>query len=269
VFINFASLPNGTVTYSQYTVAAVRTQTTLVLTTGLSAPITVPTKFQLQANYTSTQQATTLAGIASGFQNRRVRLVFPDTLSNAGVTYKGYYLAAALAGLRAGNVANQGLTNSTVLGFDTVTEATNTFSASDLNIMAASGVLIVTQTVPGAELYVRDALTTDVSSLSKQQEMITSNVDSISYQLQGVLNPFIGKYNVNSDTITLIKTTINNELVDLMSQPTSASAGTQLLDGSKILSIAQDPQFKNKINVAVSLNEPYSLDDLIVNLEVA
>jgi len=270
VLINFVTSPTGVVSYTTLTVAQVRSQTTLTITAGLPAAISVGTKFQLQRNYSSAEQAANLGAQIAAYNNRRVICVVPGQVISSGVTMSGVFLAAACAGLASGVPANQGLTNSTVLGFDTLNQVLYTLKSTDLNTLAGDGAFIVTQSVPGATPYVRQQLTSAEAggNLNASEYSVTSNVDSISYQLNSILKPFIGVYNINASTLALIKAAITGLLNDLQSQPTNATAGAQLLPGSQIVSIAQDPTFQDRVNVALQLVVPYPLNILNVNLTV-
>lgn len=267
VFINFRVDSTGTTVYDTYTVSEVRTQTTLVLVSGPAAAIASPTKVQIQRSYTTSEQAATLASIAGSYANRRVRVVFPDNVKNGTVVQEGYQVAAALAGLRSGVVPQQGLTNVQVLGFTDLTESVVQFTADDLNTLAASGVWIVTQSVVGATPYVRHQLTSDQSSLNTSEDSITTNVDSISYGLQAELEPFIGVYNINPTTIDVITAAIDGQLNFRLTQTFTARAGNQLTS-YKILSVAQDPLFFDRINVSVQLGVPYPLNFVVITLLV-
>lgn len=269
--INFRLNADGKLIYDEYFVQQVRTNTTLTITKSLASPITAPTKIQVIRNYTRSERASRLAAIADGYNNRRVRCVFPDTYKYAGVVKQGYFAAAGLAGLRSGVVPHQGLTNTEYSGADDLSKVVIEFSQGDLDTMAEKGVWLLTQEVVGATPYVRHQLTSFTDSLNTSEDSITTNVDSISYALKKVLEPFVGRYNVNLENVAVIRAAIVDELTFRATGTFTARAGNQLTSFTPkddILKIEQDATFKDRIVVAVRLNVPYPLNYLDLTLLV-
>ncbi len=85
-----------TLSYVDYVIAAVRSQNELVTTTALGN--TNARAVQILRTYTNDEQVAAL-GAATG-NSRRVNAVFPYIAKTAGVDKAGYFVAAALAGLR-------------------------------------------------------------------------------------------------------------------------------------------------------------------------
>jgi len=267
VFINFRTDVFGDIVYDELVVDEVRTETTLVTTTGPTAAINVALKVQIQRVYTKDEQIDNLASIGSDYNNRRVRAVFPDKAKQGSTEKAGYFAAAAMAGLRSGVVPHQGLTNTEILGFSDVSASLSTFTEDQLNRLAEAGYWILTQDVVGATPYVRHQLTTDSENLNASEDSVTTNVDSISYGLRRALAPYIGKYNVNTTTLVAIKEAITSELNFRTTSTFTESAGNQL-NGYKVVSLAQDPTFKDRINATITLDLPYPLNFITITLVV-
>ena len=267
VFLNFRLSPAGSVIWDTYTVSAVRSNTSLVLTTALPSAINIPAKIQINRVYTKDEQAASVAARGASFNDRRIRNVFPDYAISSGVTLPGYHIAAALAGLRASVVPHQGLTNTTVLGFDTLPEVVTGFTQTQLNVIAGAGNWIVTQDVLGATPYVRQQLTTNMSGINTQEDSITTNVDNISYTLQAALAPYIGTWNRNPFSIIAIRDTISATLTDLQTNTFTTRAGNQLISWS-IDSLAADPVYLDRLNVQITLGVPYPYNNISVTLVV-
>ena len=269
--INFRLSPSGKVIYDEYVVDRVRTNTTLVLTKSLSAPINTPVKVELIRNYTKSERANLIALRGGEYNNRRVRVVFPDTYVGGGFVKQGYFAAAGLAGLRSGVVPHQGLTNAEFLGAYDLSKVVIEFSADELNIMAEQGIWIISQEVIGATAYVRHQLTTDESGLNTSEDSITTNVDNISYRLKHALSPFIGKYNVNEYNLLVIREILVGLLYELASNTFTIRAGNQLTSftpAEDILKLQQNPVFKDRIDVEVRLHVPYPLNYINLKLIV-
>ncbi len=269
VRLNYRLSADGTITYDEYFVDEVRTQTTLALTTSLTGAISSPVKVEVVRYYTRDERANNIAHVGGDYNNRRVRAVFPDTYKSGGVTKQGYFLAAALAGLRSGVVPHQGLTNTQVLGVDDLSKVVNEFTQDQLNVMAEQGIWIVTQEVVGATAYARHQLTTANASLNTSEDSITTNVDNISYALKNALAPYIGTYNVNPENVIVIRDALIAELLFRATSTRTVRAGNQLTSftpATDILRLEQNATYKDRIDVEVRLNVPYPLN--FINLKL-
>ena len=275
---NFRLNADGQITYDELFVDEVRTQTTLALTTSIPSPLNAPVKMEVVRHYTRDERATNLSLIGGEYNNRRVRVVFPDEYKyesgdgNGGmVTKQGYFMAAALAGLRSGVVPHQGLTNTQVLGASDLSKVVSEFTQDQLNVMAEQGIWIVTQEIVGATPYARHQLTTDERSLNTSEDSITTNVDNISYALKHTLEPYIGTYNVNPENLLVIRDAIIGELTFRATSTRTVRAGNQLVTFSAeddILLLQQNPTYKDRIDVEVRLNVPYPLNYINLKLIV-
>ncbi|RTL07833.1 hypothetical protein EKK58_01410 [Candidatus Dependentiae bacterium] len=261
---------DGTTTssYTDYLISEVRSQNEVVTATAITGSGT--RAVQVLRTYTNAEQVAAL-GAATG-NSRRVNAVFPYIAKTAGVDKAGYFVAAALAGLRAGSLPHAPLTNVELLGFDDFTVSLVTFTPSQLNTLAAYGYWIVTQDVAGGTPYVRHQLTTlgynDVGADPKfSEDSITTNVDSISYALQRALKPFIGRYNVNPATIALINSSLIRQFGALISVSSNTPAGPQLLS-YEIKSIGKSTVFKDRIEAVVTVDLPYPLNGVTITLVV-
>lgn len=261
---------DGTTTsaYTDYLISEVRSQNEVVTTTAISGSGT--RAVQVLRTYTNDEQVAAL-GAATG-NSRRVSAVFPYSAKTAGVDKAGYFVAAALAGLRAGSLPHAPLTNAELLGFDDFTLSLVTFTPTQLNNLASYGYWIVTQDVAGGTPYVRHQLTTlgydDVGADPKfSEDSITTNVDSISYGLQRALQPFIGRYNVNQGTLQLIDDALRRQLNYQKAESATTAAGPQLLDYT-IKKLAKSAVFKDRIEAEVSVDLPFPLNNVTITLVV-
>ena len=261
--INFTIGPDGSAVYDEYVVKSVLSNTTFLIATPTPQQYSSAVKVELVRNYTKAERARNIAAIGGSYNNRRVRVVFPDTYKNqAGVSKPGYVAAAGLAGLRSGVVPHQGLTNSEFLGAYDLSKVVIDFGQAELDTMAQAGIWIISQSVIGATAYVRHQLTTDESNLNTSEDSITTNVDSMSYALRDVLAPFVGRYNINNENITVIRAAITAELNYRATNTFTVRAGNQLTSfaASDIISLGVDPVSKDKINAQVRLHLPYPLN---------
>lgn len=267
VLLNFRTNSLGLTEYDTYVVDEVRTETTLTLTTPLASPINSAKKIQIKRINTRDEEIDLIAASGSGYNNRRIRAVFPANAKDGTTTYPGYFVAAALAGLRASVVPHQGLTNSELLGFNDLEEVVTTFSETQLNRLADSGFFIVTQEARGATAYVRHQLTTDHSSLNAAEDSITTNVDSISYGLHRAIKPFIGTHNIHEKSLVVIRNAIDAELNYRATSTFTLRAGNQL-NSYKIVKFEQSATFKDRIVCDIKLEVPYPVNFITITLFV-
>jgi hypothetical protein len=217
---------------------------------------------------TDSQIASFLSNIVSG-GSRRVHQVFPTRYKvDAATIVPGYYLAASLAALRAGAAPHQPLTNTEVVGPYHLTDVVNIFSEDQLDTLAAAGVWIVTQDQLGGMAYTRHQLTNgDSTILNYREDSVTANVDSISYGLQSALAPYVGVYNISPTAIQSVQAALDAELRYRLTNTYTARAGNQLLS-YKIVSIAQDSTFLDKLNIVIQIQVPYPMNYITVTLSV-
>lgn len=257
----------GNSSYTEFTVAGVLTTDSLLLVSGHSQTISVGQKVELWRTLTRTEVAQEVGLTAASFANRRVCAVIPDFLPANGLVVGGYYLCAALAGLRSGVVPHQGLTHLEVRGFDRALRATQFFSSANLDSMAEKGVWIVITDPNSGVLYTRHATTTSPASLSDREEMIRANVDSISYLFQKRLQPFIGKANVTPTALRVINTTLQSTISFLKSSGFTETLGGQLI-AATINRLSVHEVFKDRVVATIRLTVPAPINNVEVFLVV-
>lgn len=256
----------GTITYSEYTVDAVLTDEDLRLVSGPSSPVNVPSKIEIWRTLTKTELATQQATKPGLFSDRRAYLVWPDTVGDAGVTVPGYFLCAALAGLRSGVLPHQGLTNVEVLGFDDLSRSTQFFSANQLNTLAASGYWIVTQDANTGTVFTRHELSTgDQDDLFQKEQNITTNLDSISFLFLNRMKPYIGRGNVTPTMIDIIRGEILAVITLLENNIIQKTLGPQVIDAT-VLELAQHPTLRDRLVARIQLTLPFPLNNIELHL---
>lgn len=259
----------GNYTYSEFVIDAVINEETCRLLTGPSSPINVPQKMEIWRQLSRTELATQLAQLPGLYSSRRAFLVWPDEVGNAGVTFKGFFLCAALAGLRSGVLPHQGLTNVEVLGFDDMSRTTDLFSANQLNTMAASGYWIVTQDPNDGSIFTRHQLSTgDQSDVNQREQSITTNVDHISYTLLYRMKTYIGRGNVTDVMLDIV----HGELLSIMDEFRNTIVVDRLgpqLNEYEILELRQHPTFKDRIESRISIVPPAPFNNLEVHLQIS
>lgn len=264
---NFETNSDGSISYDTFVVSEVRSETTLVTETANPIAVSAAKKIEIWRVYTIQEQADNFTAVAGSVNDRRVRVVLAGTFKSGGVSMDGYYAAACLAGLRSGVAPQEPLTNVQIAGIDDLSDVL-AFSETQLDEIAGSGVWVVTQDAVGAVAYSRHQLTTDMSSTKTAEDSFTSNVDSVAYALQSELEPFVGKYNISPESMAVIQDTINAELRYRQTNTYTPRGGYQLLAGTGITSFAQNSTFKDRLDIAISLNVPYPFNYGFITLSV-
>lgn len=255
----------GVETWSEFAVAAVLTENSLRLVAGPPDPITVPSKVEAWHPLSKDEQAAQVGSQAAAYASRRVKAVWPDKVGSGGTVMDGYFLCAALAGLRSGVVPQQGLTRLQLKGFDDLSRSTKFFNDAQLSTMASSGTWVVTQDPSGA-VYTRQALTTDTTDLNHQAEMLTANLDSLSYLFLARLAPFIGVTNVTPTAIARMQAELVSA-IEFAKAGFTDTLGPQLIDAT-IVQFKQHALLADRVVAVVDVTLPFALDNLELHLVV-
>ena len=267
VRINYQDDGFGNSTYDEYVVDEVLNDEEIRLYSGPSSPINTPIKMEIWRNLSRTATAEEHATNAGLFASRRVYLVWPDEVGNAGVTVPGYFPCCSLAGLRSGVLPHQGLTNIEINGWDDLSRTTEFFNEPQLNIMAAAGIWIVTREPNTGVVYSRHQLSTNTLDLNRQEQSITTNVDSISYVFLRRLAVYIGRGNVTTTMINIIRGEILSILDFFTSFVVTDILGPQIIS-YEIVQLEQHPLLKDRILAVINLEVPAPLNNIELHLVI-
>jgi hypothetical protein len=258
----------GDISYSSYILGAVLSENTLRLASGPAAGVSVASKIEVWRELSATEESSVIASTAGSWGSRRIHAVWPDQISSGGTTKEGYFLCAALAGLASGILPQQGMTNLAITGFDNVSRTTKKFNKSQLDTMAASGVWIVTQDPTAGTVYTRHAVTTgSYGDVEQREEMITRNVDSISFLVKSVLAPFIGLSNVTPSTIDLLRLELIGLGERLINESYVSHLGGQVIS-MNIATLEQDAILKDRILVVLDVTVPAPCNNIVCHVRV-
>lgn len=225
----------GTEEYTEAIVDEVVSEDELRFLTGLDAAVSVAAKFEIWRNLSATEEAAAIAVNSGSWGDRRVRATWPDTIESSGTIQEGYFLNCSLAGLASGVLPHQGMTNLEITGYSDVARTNGKFNRPQLDAMALGGVWIVTQELsPTAanvgRVFTRHALTTgEYDNLNEREEMITRNVDSISYLFKDYFRPFIGVTNVTPVIQARLELETEKVIRTLQTETATADLGPQLI----------------------------------------
>lgn len=258
----------GNFSYTEFVVNTVVNEDEILLVSGHTVAINVAQKIEIHRNLTATEEAEEIGRDAGVNANRRVRAVWPDTIDSDGTTQQGWHLCAALSGLSSGVLPHQGMTNLEVAGFSDVPRTIEKFNKFQLNSMAEAGTWIVTQDRFTGQIFTRHAVTTgDNADLNQREEMITRNVDSISYRFKETFAPFIGISNVTPSMEAIIRTQTNALIEVLKGEAFIQRLGGQLIEGT-IRDLRPHATLLDRYVLVLDLDVPEPLNNLEVRLVI-
>ena len=196
--------------------------------------------------------------------DRRVVSIFPDmvkaSLSGTEEIIDAYYAAAALGGMIAFHPPQQPFTNLPMTGFTGVVGSNDTFSASQMDIMAGGGTYTIIQEAAGAPVVSRHQLTTDVSSIESRELSITKVVDYVAKFMRAGLRNFIGTFNITQPFLDSLSTVIQGMLTFL-------EEGGVILGGD-LNNLIQDTNNPDTVLVDVTLDVPYPCNYIRLTLVI-
>ena len=211
--------------------------------------------------------ADAISGVAESFKNKRLRLVYPDTImlniNSVSEMVPSYYLCVTLGAMRAGYPPHQGFSTIGLSGISRVLRANNMFSDDQLADMAGNGVFWVVQDTPEELPYVLYQTTTDNTQLETAEDSCVAVVDYASRYLKINLKNVLGRYNVNTISVNYVKTVINSVLDDMTS--TSYQYIGPILTGAELISVETEG---DKIKPTVHIEIPYPVNGVDVTLQV-
>jgi hypothetical protein len=264
----------GNTTYTEFVVDSVVSESTLLLLSGHTAPISVAQKVEIWRTFSKDEITDNLVTFAQSFADRRVCCVLPDVAGTAGTAQAGYHVCSALAGLVSAVLPHQPLTNVEIKGFDNLASRTSGFfTAAQLARLESAGIWIATQDRTGPP-YTRHALTTDISTLATQEESMRRNVDAISYLFLAVLRPFIGRTNVTPALLQRLEYEVKRVIKAMKVNVVSNDVGPQLIDGAIAIDRYGAPQLyvhplaADRVVIVLDLVIPAPLNNIQLTLVV-
>ena len=149
-----------------------------------------------------------------------------DVESGSGLTYRfdvlvpvpGYYLAACVAGQRCGQRPEQPLTNVPISGPTRLKYSGDFFSETQLNVAANGGTYWMWQKNTEAPIACRHQLSTDRSSVQKQEMSITSALDYTGKFIRAGVEPYIGRYTISPTFLKMLQMVVSAQGQYLVNQ---------------------------------------------------
>jgi hypothetical protein len=238
-------------------------------------------RYRVLRELSKDQQVAELVTVSQSFNSRRAILTWPDKVWVAGLVdgskvknadgtlaladaQPGYYLSAALGGMTAGLPSQQGFSRLGIAGISKIEHANDYFSDKQLTDLSDGGWYVFAQNSPSSLPYSIHQLTTDPSTLESGEFSIVKNFDFVSLFFLGVLEPFLGVWNINNDTIGFVRQAMNTGIEQLKLRRV-AKIGAPLKDAT-LTSVAVSLASSDRIEVYVEVGLPKPLNTIGLHL---
>lgn len=215
----------------------------------------------------SDSQVTYVVDRSTALANRRICNVWTYGFKIDGTPTKNMYMAAYLAGVRAFEVPQQGLTRLELPANFTCEGIMSKFTKKQLDTIAANGTFVITQDAQDKPAYVREQLTTDSDNGNiYAQDSINVVADYVSKRIVTRCEPYLGRFNATEEAVQRIEFDVTEELEELKRTSTvNPDAGPTIINYDR-LTVAVDPIQTNQINVSVRIQVPTPIGSIYVTL---
>ena len=241
-----------------YAIDSVLSATEILLKTGPDAPIGTPGAafFAYRADSVSSQKAYVRA-LARQFAHERVTLCWYEggtrTINGAITEVHPMFAAAYLAGARSAIAPQLGMSR---LEVTTITDATpmfNRYDDTDLNEVAADGVLIITQDVESGKVYVRHQLTTNSNDgILYFEDNIKCVMDTVMRRHAEIIDAYIGRKNASTRSLQNIRRDLERDCFEATQADIADEDGPLIAEYSDLV-VERDATQPNVFNTSVQL----------------
>jgi len=174
-----------------------------------------------------------------------------------------YYAAAGLAGLCSSLPPQQQFNGFNIPGITKVKDTWDLFNDDQLSLIAGGGNILLIQDGPGTTPYIRNQLTTDVTSVLTRSLNISRCVDYTKKLLYSEIKLFLTGYNAIPTTAELITFRVNS-ILSFLKRFTVPKAGSVILSGR----VTKVEIVENAIIVDINAVYPRPLEEIDFNLYV-
>ena len=147
------------------------------------------------------------------------------------------------------------------------------YTDGELNIAAAAGTWIITQDNENTTPYIRHQLTTDMDNgIICREDSMGVNMDYICFDVDDVIDPYIGKRNVNYSTLKEMQKRTRDVLTGLTYyDENTSSIGpqiTELVDNSVKISLQDGSETRIKVSFKALIPDPINNVDIEANFDI-
>lgn len=248
----------------------------VVVTPGSTA-----VRYKVIRELTKDQQVDALIALSQSLRNQRAILCWPDLCDVADLVdgsktrnadgtpaladpQDGTYLAAMVGGMTAGQPNHQGFSRMAGAGVRRLYHSSRYFTEDQLSTLSDGGWYVFAQDTPESLPYAIHQLTTDPSALETGEYSMVKNLDYLSKFYVALLDPFIGVWNVNQDTLGFVRNALNSGTLQLKTKR-YARIGAPLNEAT-ILSLDVSDLAADRIEVFLGIDRPKPLNVIGLHL---
>lgn len=240
-------------------------------------------RYRIRRALAKDDQVVALTSYAQGYRNKRMTLVWPGEVEVSNLLdgslprtspavrapagwQPGYYAACMIGGALAGLPPHHGLTNLGFAGIKRLRYSSGYFSETQLTRLSDGGWFVLIQRRPTDLPSCLHQLTTDTAAVETGELSVVRTVDFVSMFLQGILEEYLGQYNVLPETSNEMFRALTDGIENLKSRRT-AKIGAPLTDGS-VTQIKVADFAKDRYQVYVSAQVPGPLNNVDLHVVV-
>lgn len=229
--------------------------------------------YRISIDLNPDSQVTELNTITSGLESSRCVMTWPNSvyvsdleneLTGVQSTQKGQYLACAVGGMTAGLPSHQGFTYIGIAGIQQIFNSNFYFTESQLTDLRDGGWYVFKQDSESSLPYTIHEVTTDVTAYEFGEFMNVKNFDYIALYMKEILDNFLGKYNITTETMEMIRASLNAG-ASYLKLRIFPKIGTPLLEAD-ITYLGQSEDEVDRVEVYMDITMPKVLNRIGLHL---
>jgi hypothetical protein len=166
--------------------------------------------------------------------------------------------------MTAGLPNHQGFSRIGVAGISEIRHSTGYFTERQLTALSDGGWYVFAQDNAQSLPYSIHQLTTDPSSLQTGEYSMVKNFDYLSKFFVGIMDDFIGIWNVSEETVGFMRQAANSGIQQLKTKRT-ARIGAPIIDAS-VTSLFVSPASADRIEIFIAISRPTPLNVIGIHL---
>ena len=238
-------------------------------------------RYRVIRELTKDQQVADLVAVAQSINSRRAVLAWPDTVAVAGLVdgslppngdgtaadaanQEGFYLGCVIGGMTAGLPSHQGFSRLGSAGIEQIFNSGDYFTEKQLTDISDGGWYVFAQNTPTSLPFSIHQLTTDPSTLESGEYSIVKNFDFVSLFFLELLEPFLGIWTINNDTLGFIRQALNTGIDNLKLRRVSKIGAP--INNATVTSVEVSTASADRVEAFVEVDLPKPLNVIGLHL---
>ena len=219
-------------------------------------------------------QVTELNTIPTALKSNRCVMAWPNECYVSSVENEmtgtqskqgGWYLACAIGGMIAGLPSHQGFTFISIGGIQQIFNSNFYFTSGQIDDLSSGGWYVFLQDSESSAPYSAAEFTTDTDTYEMGELMAVKNFDFVSMFYKDIMEVFLGRYNINNETLDMIQESFDSgtQILQLKTYP---KIGAPLLS-AEITSLEQLAGERDRVEIFAELSLPTVLNKIGLHLK--